>query len=213
MRFKCKICDKKYTRRAYLHEHLQKVHSSDNETDTATSSSSVLIDCPFCGQSIKREDIKLHIDSFHQDCEFEKTSCIGNNVCLFRKYLHSVNKSIEAYCLSASTVASIYKLMKLQLIEKTVFRASIALTANYEIPDLQESDEQAPKSADADSFTLRSKGEIFNRLQSERQIKNRIRKMLKGAASRNEDLLHRGSGWKFVNLGVCDVLIYRVRLM
>ena len=132
-------------------------------------------------------------------------------MCLFRKYLHSEEKTIQAYTQSKSTVESIFNLIKTQLVERVVFRASIALTANYEIPDWQ--DDGGEKSADSDSFTLRSKGQIFNRLQSNRQIKNRIRKMLKGAADRNEDLLHRGSGWKFVNLNVCDVLLYQVNLM
>ena len=211
MPYKCEICDISFTRKAYLTRHTKKKHTKEEKK----SDKKYLIQCPFCSSSkkVERDNFYDHLKESHKNIssEFEKTSCISNNVCLFRKYLHSEEKTIQAFTRSNSTVESIFNLIKTQLVERIVFRASIALTANYEIPDWQ--DDGGEKSADSDSFTLRSKGQIFNRLQSNRQIKNRIRKMLKGAADRNEDLLHRGSGWKFVNLSACDVLLYQVKLM
>ena len=207
MSYKCDICDISFSRKAYLTRHTKRKHSEEKKLGKK------FFQCPFCSKKVERDKFYDHLKESHKNIssEFEKTSCIGNNVCLFRKYLHTEEKTIQAFTKSNSTVESIFNLIKTQLVERVVFRASIALTANYEIPDWQE--DGGKKSADSDSFTLRSKGQIFNRLQNNRQIKIRIRKMLKGAADRNEDLLHRGSGWRFVNLNVCDVLLYQAKLM
>ena len=208
MSYQCDICDISFTRKAHLTRHTKNKH-----TEKEQSYKKKLIQCPFCSNKVKRGNFDNHLKKSHEhiSSEFQKTSCISNNVCIFRKYLHSEEKTIQAYTHSKSTVESIFNLIKSQLVERNVFRASIALTANYEIPDWQ--DDGGEKSADSDAFTLRSKGQIFNKLQSDKQIKNRIRQMLKGAAARNEDLLHRGSGWRFVNLNVCDVLLYHAKLM
>ena len=210
MPYKCDICDISFTRRTHLTRHTKNKHTEKEEKKTIKKN---LIQCPFCSKKVKRDNFDDHLKESHEhiSSEFQKTSCISDNVCIFRKYLHSEEKTIQAYTQSKSTVESIFNLIKTQLVDRNVFRASIALTANYEIPDWQ--DDGGEKSADSDSFTLRSKGQIFNKLQSDKQIKSRIKRMLKGAAARNEDLLHRGSGWKFVNLNVCDVLLYQVKLM
>lgn len=208
MSYKCDICDISFTRKAHLTRHSRNKHTEEKKTNKKN-----LIQCPFCSDKVERDNFNNHLKESHEhiSSEFQKTSCISNNVCIYRKYLHSEEKTIQAFTQSKSTVESIFNLIKTQLVERDVFRASIALTANYEIPDWQ--DDEGEKSADSDAFTLRSKGQIFNKLQSDKQIKNRIRQMLRGAAARNEDLLHRGSGWKFVNLNVCDVLLYQVKLM
>lgn len=213
MVYPCEICDIQFTRKSYLNRHTKKKHDPDSNRESKEK-----VPCPFCRpqREFSRDELKEHLISSHNNItsEYEKTCSVSDNVCIFRKYLHTEEKTIEAFCQSKSTVESIFNLLKVQLTERVVFRASIAITANYEIPDWQENDgEGQQKSADSDSFTLRSKGQVFNKLQSNRQIKNRIRTMLKGAANRNEDLLHRGSGWKFVNLAACDILLYQVKLM
>ena len=101
----------------------------------------------------------------------------------------------------------INNLVKSQIAVIAVFRMSIALFADYEIPDLK-GQELGGKSADKDTFALHSKGLFFNRHQSERQRRGRIRSMLRGAARREEDLLTRGSGRRFQNLKYCDILLY-----
>ena len=205
--FKCQHCEIKFSRKGYLKKHLEKKHPN-----TSIVSSSV--SCPFCEEKIDENDLNQHIGSSHRhiNSDFEKISSISDNVCIFRKYLSQETKTIEAFCSSNSTVKSIFNLLKEQLINRTAFRVSIAITAKYEIPDL-ENEEEAQKSVDSDSFTLRSRGQIINQLQNDRAIRNRIKLMLAGAADRNEDLLLRGSGWRFVNLSVCDVLLYQVKLM
>ena len=214
MKFKCKKCKISFTRRNYLTKHLNKKHTKQN--NVSPSNKKQLLECPFCLTYIERNKIHNHMSTDHHDIvtEFEKTCSINEKVCIFRKYLHSSPETLEGFCASKETVKSLFYLIQTQLIDRVAFRASIAVTANYEIPGLKEQMGTQPvKSIDEDSFTLRSKGQVFNQMQSNSIIKNRIKKMLKGAANRNEDLLHRGSGWRLVSLASCDVVLYQINLM
>ena len=87
-----------------------------------------------------------------------------------------------------------------------VCRISITITADYEIQGLDE--EKQGKSVDIDSFTLRSKGVVVNKYQSDRQIRKRIKSLLDRSVEREDDLLTRGLGWRFARLQSCSVLIY-----
>ena len=104
----------------------------------------------------------------------------------------------------------IFHLIKSQLINRSAFRISIAINANYEIPDLSEEGEQQARSLDNDTFTLRSKGIVVNEFEENRSIKNKISFLLRGALAREEDLLTRGSGWHFESLQSCDILFYDI---
>ena len=119
------------------------------------------------------------------------------------------NASLATFCSSNRTVNTINNLVKSQTAVRTVFRMSIVIFADYEIPDLREEETaETNKSVDNDTLALRSKGLMFNQYQSERQRRNRIRSMLRGAVKREEDLLTRGSGWRFQTLRYCDIVLY-----
>ena len=53
---------------------------------------------------------------------------------------------------------------------------------------------ESGKSIEIDSFTLRLKGVVVNKYQSDRQIRKRIKSLLSGSVEREDDLLTSGSG-------------------
>ena len=210
--YKCEKCDILFSRKNNLNRHLKKKHPS-NEGQTiraATTSSSSRKACPFCDLFFQNNNqLVEHIWSpQHRSLlPFTSRSSISRKVVIYQMSLEENNTSLAKFCSSNHTVNMINNLVKSQIAVRTVFRMSIALFADYEIPNLDE-EETGGKSVDNDTFTLRSKGLLLNRHQSERQRRSRIRSMLRGAARREEDLLTRGSGWRFQNLRCCDILLY-----
>ena len=153
--------------------------------------------------------MRLHITSEHGDLlTYRKKSAINDKVCIFTKDLSSVQQSLADFCNSKKSVKEISDLIKSELVVRTAFRASIVISADYEIPDL--TNENAHKSLDNDTFSLRTKGLTFNEMEGDRSIRRKIKHLLQGALAREEDLLTRGSGWRFDNLSACDILLYDV---
>ena len=182
---------------------MRKKHPS-NEGQTvvaATPSSSSRKDCPFCDLFFQKKTqlVEHMLSPQHRSLlPFTSRSSISRRVVIYRMSLEENNTSLAKFCSSNHMVKMINNLVKSQIAVRTVFRMSIALFADYEIPIWTR--RKQGKSADNDTFTLRSKGLLLNRHQSERQLRSRIRSMLRGAARREEDLLTRGSGWRFQNL-------------
>ena len=91
------------------------------------------------------------------------------------------------------------------------------MAADYRIPSAEQ-DPSATKSdnendngpllaEERDNFTLRTKREIFNVNDSEKNTRKKIRYLLQSLLDREQDLLMRGSGWQFESLHTCDVEI------
>ena len=99
---------------------------------------------------------------------FTSRSSISERVVIYRMSSEENKTSLAKFCSSNHTVNTINNLVKSQIVVRIVFRISIALFADYEIPDLSE-EETGGKSADNDTFTLQSKGHFLNKHQSERQ--------------------------------------------
>ena len=209
--YKCEKCDIMFSRKNNLTRHLRKKHPSDElQVIAVTPSSSFRKDCPFCDLFFQDKDqlVEHMWSSQHRSLlPFTSRSSISQKVVIYRMSLTENKTSLAKFCSSNHAVNVINNLVKSQIAIRTVFRMSIVLFADYEIPDLGE-EETGGKSADNDTFALRSKGYFLNRHQSERQRRCKIRSMLRGAAKREEDLLTRGSGWRFQNLRYCDILLY-----
>lgn len=90
------------------------------------------------------------------------------------------------------------------------------MAADYRIPSTEQ-DPSATKSdnendelllaEERDNFTLRTKREVFNVNDSEKNTRKKIRYLLQSLLDREQDLLMRGSGWQFESLHTCDVEI------
>ena len=138
---------------------------------------------------------------------YKKTSAIGDKISIFKKDLTPEKRTLAAFCNSKKVLSEIFDLIKAELAARSVFRISIVITADYEIPDLGEG---ATNSSDNDTFSLRTKGVVVNEFEGGRRVKRKIRSLLLGALQREEDLLTRGSGWRFQHLQSCDILLYDV---
>ena len=211
--YKCEKCDIFFSRKNNLNRHLRKKHPSyEQQIIAVTPSSSSKKDCPFCNLFFQDKDklIEHMWSPQHQSLlPFTSRSSISQKVVIYRMSLEENNASLANFCSSNRTVNTINNLVTSQTAIRTVFRMSIVIFADYEIPDLsQEETGEKNKSVDNDTLALRSKGLLFNQYQSERQRRNRIRSMLRGAAKSEEDLLTRGSGWRFQTLKYCDIVLY-----
>ena len=204
MTYKCETCQISFSRKNRLVIHLKLKHGNH-----AKEGGRELKKCPFC--EIKLEDKKellLHVDSNHAESRVftKRRGAISDKVCIYQQELSHLNSSLQDFCNSKQTVENVFHLLKRQFLRRVVCRISITITADYEIQALNE--ENQGKSIDIDSFTLRSKGVVVNKYQSDRQIRKRIKSLLAGSAEREDDLLTRGSGWRFARLQSCSVLIY-----
>ena len=63
---------------------------------------------------------------------------------------------------------------------------------------------------DRDIFGLRTEAVQFTQFDSSRTIWSKVRKLLKSAINREEDLLMRGSGWRFESLMLCDIQVTNI---
>ena len=104
------------------------------------------------------------------------------------------------------------------------------MTAAYQIPDLNSAAEkkdiepdntnidaisEKPSdqtslqilSNDQDVFALRTSYIQFTSFDSSRSLKGKVQKLLHNLLNREEDLLMRGSGWRFESLSFSDIQI------
>ena len=63
---------------------------------------------------------------------------------------------------------------------------------------------------DRDIFALRSETVQITQFDSSQTVWSRVRKLLKSAINREEDLLMRGSGWRFESLMMCDIQVTNI---
>ena len=204
MPHKCETCQISFSRKSRLTYHLKLKHGNQ-----ANQEGRELRKCPFCENKYRdKKELLLHVDSNHEESRVfsKRRGAIGDKVCIFQQELTHLKSSLQDFCNSKQTIENVFNLLKSQFTHRVVFRISITITADYEIQGLDE--ENQGKSIDIDSFTLRSKGVVVNKYQSDRQIQKRIKSLLAGSVEREDDLLTRGSGWRFARLQSCSVLIY-----
>ena len=204
MTHKCETCQISFSRKSRLVNHQKFKHGNHSKQGGRD-----LKKCPFCESKYEdKKELLLHVDLNHEESKVfsKRQGAVSNKVCIFQQELSHLNSSLQDFCNSKQTVENVFNLLKSQFTHRVVCRISITITADYEILGLSE--ENQGKSIDIDSFTLRSKGVVVNRYQSDRQIRKRIKSLLNGSVEREDDLLTRGSGWRFARLQSCSVLIY-----
>lgn len=207
----CESCDITFTRRSSLKLHVLRRHS-EKESQEISTQGDRSFSCTFCSSIFEsRQNLVEHINSNHSESlVFQKRTAINGKICFFRKDLTAEKGTLADFCSSKKVLTEIYNLIISEFAKKSVFRISIVITCNYEIPDFSEESAGTSKSSDNDTFSLRSRGLVVNEFEGEKSIKKKIRSLLMGAFSREEDLLTRGSGWRFTCLQCCDILIYDV---
>ena len=207
----CESCDISFTRRSSLKLHVLRRHS-EKESQEISTQGDRSFSCTFCSSIFEsRQNLVEHINSNHSESlVFQKRTAINGKICFFRKDLAAEKGTLADFCSSKKVLTEIYDLIISEFAKKSVFRISIVITCNYEIPDFTEESSGTSKSSDNDTFSLRSRGLVVNEFEGEKSIKKKIRSLLMGAFSREEDLLTRGSGWRFTCLQCCDILIYDV---
>ena len=206
----CELCDITFSRRNSLKLHVLRRHSEKNESQEISTQGDRSFSCTFCSSIFEsRPNLVDHINSNHSESlVFQKRSAINEKICFFRKDLTAEKGTLADFCSSKKVLTEIYNLIISEFAKKSVFRISIVITCNYEIPDFTE--ENSNKSSDNDTFSLRSRGLVVNEFEGKKSIKRKIKSLLMGAFSREEDLLTRGSGWRFTCLQYCDIIIYDV---
>ena len=205
MTHKCETCHISFSRKSRLANHLKLKHGNQANHNGRDE----LRKCPFCEIKYRdKNELSLHVDSNHAESRVfsKRQGAIGDKVCIFQQELTHLKSSLQDFCNSKQTIENVFNLVKSQFTHRVVCRISITITADYEIQGLDE--ERQGKSIDIDSFTLRSKGVAVNKYQSDKQLRDRIKSLLAGSVEREDDLLTRGSGWRFAQLQSCSVLIY-----
>ena len=204
---KCKKCGIKFTRKCSYDRHFKLKHKKGSKVATFVGN---IYKCSSCSHvSETRSNLKAHVKSHHQDSlKYVKTSALQDKVCIYRKNLSGEDYSLPDFCSSTETVKDICDVLKFELQNKVVFYVSLAIVANYELSDLAEN-----KNIDSDSFCLRTKKVNLNEFESDEWLKAKIGQMLRSALARENDLLTRGSGWRFDSLQCCDILIYDVNFV
>ena len=117
-----------------------------------------------------------------------------------------------------------------ELSKTFTIKVALILSAAYQIPDLnstaekkdidpdtiniddtseKSSDQLSPRilSNDRGVFALRTSYIQFTSFDSSRSLKGKVQTLLHNLVSREEDLLMRGSGWRFESLSFSDIQI------
>ena len=129
---KCHLCNISFSRKRALDRHLSHQHS-----ESTTSSSKQRFFCSFCSAGFsKRKDLRFHVSTEHENLlVLRKKSAINDRVCIFTKDLSSEKQTLADFCNSKKSLKEIFNLIKTELMTRTVFRASIVISASYEISD------------------------------------------------------------------------------
>ena len=165
----CELCDISFTRRGSLKLHVLRRHSEkESQSQEISTQGDRSFSCNFCSSIFEsRQNLVDHINSNHSESlVFQKRSAINEKICFFRKDLTTEKGTLADFCGSKKVLTEIYNLIISEFAKKSVFRISIVITCNYEIPDFTE--ENSGKSSDNDTFSLRSRGLVVNEFEGEK---------------------------------------------
>ena len=215
MNHKCTECGKVFTRKFNRDKHFKKQHSKKNFGHKDNYK------CPFCDEKLKSKNLlELHVDQNHLDSlKYQPIrSAFDGKISLFSKKLATL-QPLESFVGDRENLKDIQQVILHQLSKFKVIKAAIIVTADYRIPsvaqntadadqgDETENDGQLLLAEERDNFSLRTKREIFNVVESPESVTKKVRNLLKSLLEREQDLLMRGSGWQFESLLSCDIEI------
>ena len=180
MPYICSKCGKQFTRKYYKDKHYQKKHIHNSLFLKKK------FDCPFCAQKDFQEKklLVLHVDEKHLNSLKYKLikSAFNGKISLFRKKLVTL-QTLEKFISDKKNFEEIFQVIKHQLSKFNIVEVALILTADYRVPSIEndfsvtENNSENNDNSDSllaeerDSFTLRTKREIFNVNKTEKSTK------------------------------------------
>ena len=216
----CSKCDKVFTRKYNRDKHFRNRHLRKS-----LFLKKELI-CPFCQEKeiykhfSNKETLVHHVDQEHLDLLIYKLqkSAFNGKITIFSKKIIAL-QSLEKFISDRKNLNEIFKVILHQLSKFDVVKVALIVTADYRIPSVEqdsttanlseenENDSEPLLAEERDSFSLRTKRQIFNVNESPIIAKKKIKNLFKSLLDREQDLLMRGSGWQFESLYSCDIEI------
>ena len=214
--YTCSTCGKEFRRKSSRDIHFRLRHREPRQIPTSPRQSH---QCPFCNTASgnessfsTRNDLALHVDSVHlNSLNFSlHKSALNGKIKFFRKLIFS-EQTLQAFAVDKKNRTDIADVIIHELSKSQIIKVSLILSAAYQIPALindgDTTSSQELLIADRDTFALRTESVNFSAHESKRVLMNKIKRLLTALVTREEDLLMRGSGWRFDSLSFCDVQI------
>ena len=214
--YTCSTCGKEFRRKSSRDIHFRLRHREPRQIPALPRQSH---QCPFCNtvsgdesSFSTRNDLVLHIDSVHlNSLNFSlHKSALNGKIKIFRKLIFS-EQTLQAFAVDKKNQSDIADVIIHELSKSQIIKVSLILSAAYQIPALindgDTTSSQELLIADRDTFALRTESVNFSAHESKRVLMNKIKRLLTALVTREEDLLMRGSGWRFDSLSFCDVQI------
>ena len=191
--------------------------------------------CPFSENEVtsfkSRKDLVSHIDASHlENLKYIlHKSALNGKIKFYQKHIFS-KELLHGFAANKKNRQEIVDVICHELSKTFTVKVALILTAAYQILDLNSAAEkkdiepdntnidavsEKPSdqtslqilSNDRDVFALRTSYIQFTSFDSSRSIKGKVQKLLHNLLNREEDLLMRGSGWRFESLSFSDIQI------
>ncbi len=230
----CPECQKSFDRKSSRDKHHLFRHRETTKSRARTPLNQSF-QCPFCENEVSsfksRKDLVSHIDASHlENLNYSLyKSALNGKIKFYRKHIFS-KETLQGFVANKKNRQEIVDVICHELSKTFTVKVALILTAAYQIPDLNSaaekkviepnttniddtsdkpSDQSSPQilSNDRDVFALRTSYIQFTSFDSSRSLKGKVQKLLHNLVNREEDLLMRGSGWRFESLSFSDIQI------
>ena len=232
--YDCPECQKSFVRKSSRDKHhlFRNCETAKSQARTLLNQS---FRCPFCENKVSsfksRKDLVFHIDASHlENLNYSlHKSALNGKINFYRKHIFS-KETLHGFAANKTNKQEIVDVIRHELSKTFTVKVALILSAAYQIPDLNSAAEKnniepvtiniddtserpfvqsSPQilSNDRDVFALRTSYTQFTSLYSFRSMKGKVQKLLHNLVNREEDLLMRGSGWKFESLSFSDIQI------
>ena len=230
----CPECQKSFDRKSSRDKHHLFRHRETTKS-RARSPLNQSFQCPFCENEVSsfksRKDLVSHIDASHlENLNYSLyKSALNGKIKFYRKHIFS-KETLQGFVANKKNRQEIVDVICHELSKTFTVKVALILTAAYQIPDLNSaaekkviepnttniddttdkpSDQLSPQilSNDRDVFALRTSYIQFTSFDSSHSLKGKVQKLLHNLVNREEDLLMRGSGWRFESLSFSDIQI------
>ena len=230
----CPECQKSFDRKSSRDKHHLFRHRETTQSRAQTPLNQSF-QCPFCENEVSsfksRKYLVSHIDASHlENLNYSLyKSALNGKIKFYQKHIFS-KETLQGFVANKKNRQEIVDVICHELSKTFTVKVALILTAAYQIPDLNSaaekkviepnttniddttdkpSDQSSPQilSNDRDVFALRTSYIQFTSFDSSRSLKGKVQKLLHNLVNREEDLLMRGSGWRFESLSFSDIQI------
>ena len=236
----CPECQKLFARKSSRDKHHLFHHRDTTKSPTRTPLNQPL-QCPFYENKVisfkSRKDLVSHIDASHlENLNYSLyKSALNGKIKFYRKQIFS-KETLHGFAANKENRQEIVDVIHHELSKIFTVKVAIILSVAYKIPDLNSASEKKDidpdtiniddttkkpsdqsshqlLSNDRDVFALRTSYIQFTPFDSSRSLKGKVQKLLHNLVSREEDLLMRGSRWRFESLSFSDIQISSIRFI